>query len=172
MILQQICHLPVSLTSHLFSPWAVLPIENTYAFIAALVLKRVANTDGIGGDSSSLPLPWDCWDYQWDSVLPLWCLGCLWRLLNYQVRSPRIEAVWFLSHCHRSHVSIQRPLLIQAIASRESGPPLVSVQSNWASYGTLFTVKRAMIYLGLVFGMGATAYFVVSFLIRPAVPPI
>lgn len=175
MILQQICHLPVSLTTRLFSPWAVLPIENTYAFIAALVLKRVANTDGFGGDSSSLPLPWDCCYHQWDSVLPLWCLGCLWRLLN-QVRSLRIEATWFQSNCHRSHINIQRPLLIQAIALGESGLPLISDHSNGTSCATLITVKRAMIYLGMAFGMGATAQFVVSFLSKesvcPAVSPI
>lgn len=54
MILQQICHLPVLLTTRLFSPQAVLPNENTYGFIAVHVLKRAANTDGLGEEHNGV----------------------------------------------------------------------------------------------------------------------
>lgn len=53
--------------------------------------------------ASPLELLWSSASYRWVSVLLLWCLGCPWRLLNFQIRSPRIGLCGFNRHSHRSH---------------------------------------------------------------------
>lgn len=117
MILQQICHLPVLLTTRLFSPQAVLPNANTYGFIAVHVLKRVANTDGFGEEHNgataqvchSSELVWSSASYQQVSLLLLWCLRRLWRLLNFQEGSPKTGKCVFNHNSHRWHKYPETP---------------------------------------------------------------
>lgn len=104
--------------------------------------------------ATPLELLWSSASYQCVSVLLLWCLGCLWRLLNFQDLTRRIIGLRDSNHnSHGSHINTQRPLLSQAIDLEGLGR--IQAYHLFQIYESEFLLVRWL--HSEVFGMGATA---------------